>query len=187
VDDADRLRASRARLAAARIGERRRYERALHDGVQQDLVALAVRLQLAQELVDDPTAANALEQLRREVHEALDGVRRLADEIYPSGLDTWGLRDTLLRLTPRVRAEGVGRQRPELEAAIVFACRAAAEVGGDVSIDLAEDGDELRVELAGARVTDELADLVGAAGGSLTADATGLVVATFPRQSADAR
>lgn len=181
MDDFDELRASRARLAAARIDERRRFERALHDGVQQDLVALAVRLQLALELVDDPAAVEALEQLRRDVHETLDGVRRLADEIYPSGLAVWGLRETLLGLTPRVRTDGVGRQRPELEAAIVLCCRAAARGAGPFSIDLTEEEDVLRLELAGASATDELLDLVGAAGGTLAADPAGRIVATFPR------
>ena len=46
-DEIEELRASRARIAATADGERRRIERALHDGVQQDLIALAVNLQLA--------------------------------------------------------------------------------------------------------------------------------------------
>jgi signal transduction histidine kinase len=178
-----------ARVAGAWIEERRRVERALHDGVQQDLVALAVGLQLAQERLaqGDAGAAAAIDELRRGVHDALERVRRLADELYPAGLETWGLRETLLRLTPDVRMDGVGRQRPELEAAIVFWCRAALRDARDATIELREDAAELRLEIAGGRVVDTARDLVLACGGTVTTDGAGRVVATFSRYPASAR
>ena len=62
-------RAVAARIRAEADSERRRIERELHDGTQQDLVALAVNLQLARELADaDPPAAKSLlEELRDDV------------------------------------------------------------------------------------------------------------------------
>jgi signal transduction histidine kinase len=87
----ERLRA--ARLVLAADAERRTFERKLHDGVQQELVALVVNLQLARELcATDPNAAGVLlDQVGRDTRTALDGLRRLATEIYPPLLDAVGL------------------------------------------------------------------------------------------------
>lgn len=183
MEDVDGLRASRARIAAAWVEDRRRTERALHDGVQQDLVALVVGLQLARDLVvrGDTEAPAALDELRSDVHDALERVRRLADDIYPSGLETWGLREALLRSAAHVRIEDVGPLRPELEAAIVVWCRAAIEGPEGASVELRRESDCLRLEIAGGRATDAVRDLVAAAGGTTSVDDTGRVVATFPR------
>jgi signal transduction histidine kinase len=69
------------------------FERKLHDGVQQELVALVVNLQLARKLcATDPDAAGVLlEEVGRNTRVALDEVRRLASEIYPPLLDAGGL------------------------------------------------------------------------------------------------
>src|SRR5258708_20313292 len=87
----ERLRA--ARLVAAADAERRTFERKLHDGVQQELVALVVNLQLARELcATDPNAAGVLlDQVGRDTRVALAGLRRRAAEIYPSLLEACGL------------------------------------------------------------------------------------------------
>src|SRR4051812_22864530 len=87
----ERLRA--ARLVAAADGERRTFERKLHDGVQQELVALVVNLQLARELcTTDPNAAGVLlDQVGRDRGVALGGLRRLETEISPPLLDAVGL------------------------------------------------------------------------------------------------
>ena len=87
------LNASRARLVADADADRRGFERSLHDGVQQELVALLVNLQLARGLCEtDPAAAGALlEEVGRAGRVALDGLRRLALEIYPPVLDERGL------------------------------------------------------------------------------------------------
>ncbi len=78
------LRASRERLVLAADADRRRIERELHGGVQQHLAALAMRLQLAQSaLASDPAAAKALlEELGRDVQDAVDEAARLAQRIY---------------------------------------------------------------------------------------------------------
>src|SRR5438034_5694265 len=87
--EADELRASRARLVLAADADRRRIERELHDGAQQDLVGLAVKLQQARRLVDsDPAAAGVLvEEMRSDVQEALDRLRSLAQRIHPPQLE----------------------------------------------------------------------------------------------------
>jgi signal transduction histidine kinase len=79
------LRASRARLILAADADRRKIEGDLHEGAQQHLVALAVNLQHVALLVDaDPAAAKALlEELERDVQQALDEAARLAERIYP--------------------------------------------------------------------------------------------------------
>ena len=75
MTDSEELRASRARIAAAAIADRRRFERALHDGVQQDLIALSVGLQLLVERIRDPDAASEVaEELRGETRAALDAL-----------------------------------------------------------------------------------------------------------------
>jgi signal transduction histidine kinase len=87
------LRASRERLALAADAERRDVERALHEGVQQDLVGLAANLQVAAGSVDsDPAAAKALiEDLQREARRALSEMQELATRIFPPLLDAGGL------------------------------------------------------------------------------------------------
>src|SRR5690348_14462229 len=94
-DDAQDLRTSRARVVAAADEERRRVERSLHDGVQQHLVALAVNIQLVRQVAEtDPASALALlDEMARDVHEALESVRALAQTIYPPLLLDRGLAE----------------------------------------------------------------------------------------------
>lgn len=114
----------------------RQIEAALHDGVQQDLVAASVSLQLALQLLDtDPAAARSLlVELEAQVQAALERVRSLSAEIYPSILPARGLGAAL-------GVAGVGRYSPEVEEAVYFACRA---LGG--SPRLWEEDGELRLE-----------------------------------------
>src|SRR5438093_1032359 len=119
----DELRVSRARAVAAADAERRRIERDLHDGVQQHLVALAVNRQLALQLADtDSAAAKALlEEMSADVREALDGVRELAEGIYPPLLLDRGLTDALkgaarrAAIPVRVEAAALARHSPGVE------------------------------------------------------------------------
>lgn len=187
--EADDLRASRARIAGSAAAARRANERALHDGVQQDLIAASVRLQLARGLVaSDPAAAIALlDELRNDMHDALDRVRTVAEEIYPSVLDVRGLPDALRQavraagLTARIEAEAVGRYPEAIEAAVYFSCRALLDTA-PTTIALRDDGRNLRLELDGIEANDTARDLAEAAGGSLTSEA-GRVIATFPRDT----
>ena len=152
MDDCDELRVSRARIAATAVFDRRRFERALHDGVQQDLIALSVGLQLVLERIEEPVAARErIEALRAEAHAALDRLRTLADEIYPSTLDAQGLRGASRRYPPDVEAaialssRNVATTIREEHGRLVVELRSVAEPGA--SRDL--------LEAAGATVTDE--------------------------------
>jgi len=104
--------------------ERRRIEEALHDGVQQDLAATVVALELARELLDsDPIAARrALDELAAEVAGALDRVRSLAASVYPSILPARGLTDALRSLD--VETGKLERYPLEIEEAVYFSCAA---------------------------------------------------------------
>jgi signal transduction histidine kinase len=128
---ADELRASRQRIVAAQDQERRRIERDLHDGAQQHLVAMAVNLQLAQELIrTDPGEAEALvAEVRGQASEALGTLRDLARGIYPPALAEHGLGAALeghiTKIIPMARLESdataaARRYAPEVEAAAYF-------------------------------------------------------------------
>ena len=109
----DELRASRQRLVSAQDEERRRLERNLHDGAQQHLVALKVKLGLAEMLLGrDPEKATAtLEQLKGDADEALETLRDLARGIYPPLLADKGLVVALRIAGAQGDGAGDGRSR----------------------------------------------------------------------------
>ena len=129
------LRASRQRLVSAQDEERRKLERNLHDGAQQQLVALAVKERLAEQLVErDPERARAmLSEIRAETTDALDTLRDLARGIYPPVLADRGLAAALeaqggrAPIPVRVRADGLERYPQEVEAAAYFCCLEALQ------------------------------------------------------------
>jgi signal transduction histidine kinase len=163
---ADELRASRARIVATADAERRRLERDLHDGAQQRLIGLMVRLEEARELAArDLEDGDALERLRNELLEqvaaladfkgelqtALDDLRDLAHGIYPTLLSDGGLAEALSAAAARapiacqLHSEGVGRYPPDVETAVYFCCLEAiqnaakhAGSGARVSLSLRE-------------------------------------------------
>jgi signal transduction histidine kinase len=91
------LSASRARIVAAQDAERRRIERNIHDGAQQELAALMVKLRRARnQLRDDPTQADrTLTELQDETRLVLAGLRELAQGIHPSVLTDKGLVEAI--------------------------------------------------------------------------------------------
>lgn len=131
----EELRASRQRLVAAQDGERRRLERNIHDGAQQQLVALGVKLRLADTLVDrDPAKAHDLmRQLQAETRVAIDDLRDLARGIYPPLLADRGLEAALEaqgRKSPTpvvIATDGIGRYPQDVEAAVYFSCLEALQ------------------------------------------------------------
>ena len=145
MSDIDELREARARLVAAYDAERRRVERALHDGVQQDLTAVSVRLQLLRRLLpsDAADATELLDKIIQEVHAAADEMRRLAAEIHPSLLDLWGLDRALGDATAAsggratLETVRVGRYPPEIEIAAYRLCLAALEEAADTGTSIA--------------------------------------------------
>ena len=93
----EELQESRARILAAADNERRRIERDLHDGGQQRLVALRIRLQLAEEMMaKSPAGAREmLQRLARDVDGVLEELRSLAAGVYPAALSAHGLPDAV--------------------------------------------------------------------------------------------
>ncbi len=132
---ADALRESRARIVASGDAERRRVERNLHDGAQQHLVALAVNLRLAKDIIVDDQEAGMemLDQLAGEVQETIQELRELAHGIYPPLLVDSGLVEALRAAANRnplpvdIVAAGIGRYQSETEAAIYFCCLEALQ------------------------------------------------------------
>jgi signal transduction histidine kinase len=132
---ADELRQSRARIVASGDAERRRVERNLHDGAQQHLVAMAVNLRLARDiLTEDPqAAAEMLDQLADDVKDTIQELRELAHGIYPPLLADSGLGEALRAAGNRnplpvtVASDGIGRYTPEIEAAVYFCCLEAMQ------------------------------------------------------------
>jgi signal transduction histidine kinase len=133
---ADELRESRARIVASADAERRRVERDLHDGAQQHLVALAVNLRLARDIITDDAESGLeiLDQLAADVQETIKELRELAHGIYPPLLADSGLAEALRAAASRnplnvilVVADEVARYSPEVEAAIYFCCLEALQ------------------------------------------------------------
>jgi signal transduction histidine kinase len=98
-----KLAASRARIVEAADTERRRLERNLHDGAQQRLVSLALKLRLVKARVrDDPASAeDVLSDAEDELGQALDELRELARGIHPAVLTDRGLAAALATLAER--------------------------------------------------------------------------------------
>jgi signal transduction histidine kinase len=124
----EELRDSRQRIVAAQDAERRRLERNIHDGAQQQLVALAVKLRLARAMTakDVERAQSLLDQLQGETQEAMENLRDLARGIYPPLLADQGLAAALqaqARKVPfpvEVEPNGVTRYPAEAEATAYF-------------------------------------------------------------------
>jgi signal transduction histidine kinase len=145
----EELIASRARIVATADESRRRIERNLHDGAQQHLVALAVKVGLIKTLMaaDPATATGMLDELRDDVQATLTELRELAHGIYPPLLRDRGLAEALQTaanrstLPTRVEAADVGRYDVDVEAAVYFCCLEAMQNAGKH----AGEGSSLRV------------------------------------------
>ena len=130
----DDLRASRQRLVTAQDEERRRIERNLHDGAQQHLVALKMKVGLAEKVAEaESKTLPILAQLKHDADEAIDNLRELARGIYPPLLASDGLGPALQaharRLTVPVELDvsDLPRQPREVESAIYFCCLEALQ------------------------------------------------------------
>ena len=154
------LRTSRKRLVLAADADRRTIERDLHDGVHQHLVALAVNLQLAGQAAEsDPAAAKTLlEELGRDVQQAIDETALLTQRIYPATLTTRGF-GALLRSAavnagvPASVDVTAGSNYPAGVAMTIYLCwlDTLACGSGDtrVTIRVHEDEDALAFEVIG--------------------------------------
>jgi signal transduction histidine kinase len=129
------VRMSRQRIVAASNEARRRLERDIHDGAQQQLVALLVQLNLAQMVAarESPKVQEMLVQIKATADEALQTLRDLARGVYPPLLASNGLAAALkaqagkVPLPVTVDAVGVGRYDEQTEAAVYFCCLEALQ------------------------------------------------------------
>jgi signal transduction histidine kinase len=189
----EELRASRTRLVAAQDEERRKLERNIHDGAQQQLVALAVKLRLADGVLDrDPGKAHELlDQLHAETHEALENLRDLARGIYPPLLADEGLAAALeaqarkSAVPVRITRDGIERYPQDVEAGVYFcvlealqnvakyasATRVEVELsaeGGRLGFEVRDDGVGFDPASAGRGTgLQSMADRLEAVGGTL--------------------
>ena len=174
---------ARRRLVLSADAERREIERELHGGVHQNLVALAVSLQLLEQAVDsDPGAVKPLlEEMRRDVRQALDETARLAQRIYPSTLELGGL-GALLRsvavsagVPATVEVVADSSYPPEVVMTVYLCWLALLARSDDATIRVREAEDTLAFELVGKAPGDgdleALQDRVDALGGRLTIEA----------------
>ena len=161
MDSIAQLRTSRQRLVTAQDEERRKLERNLHDGAQQQIVALTVKLGLLARLVErDPDRARTTAaQLQQDATEALEELRDLARGIYPPLLADQGLvaalqsqaRKSTVPVT--VQGDGIGRYAREAEAAVYFSCLEALQnvakyaSASQVMVSLADGDGTLRFDV----------------------------------------
>ena len=135
MENIDQLRASRQRLVTAQDEERRKLERNLHDGAQQQIVALAVKLRLLEQLIerDAAKARSMATDLQGDIDSALKELRDLARGIYPPLLADQGLVGALESQAQRsvvpvaIEADGIGRYPRDAEAAVYFSCLEALQ------------------------------------------------------------
>jgi signal transduction histidine kinase len=189
AERADELRISRRRLVAAQDLERRRLERNLHDGAQQQVVAIKVKLGLAKTLAEREEVdqiAEAVGDLADDTQRAVDGMRVAARGIYPPLLEAEGLRAALVAVARDasigidIDAGDIGRYAPEIEATVYFsvlaavAHRAGAPTNG-AKVTVRDDGEGLSFEVRGFSVSPgpeltAVADRLDALGGTLGID-----------------
>jgi signal transduction histidine kinase len=157
----EELRQSRRRIVAAVDEGRRKLERNIHDGAQQQLVALAVKIRLADSIVErDPAKTHELlAQLQTETTDALENLRDLARGIYPPLLADEGLAAALhaqarrSTVPVRVNPNGIGRYPQEVEATVYFCVLEALSnvakyaAASEVDVELRRDGDDLAFEV----------------------------------------
>jgi signal transduction histidine kinase len=157
----EELKASRQRIVAAQDEERRKLERNLHDGAQQQLVALQVRLSLAERLAEEGCRVkDQLASLKAEAGDALENLRDLARGIYPPLLADQGLAAALkaqarkAAMPVEVIAERLVRYPQDQEAAVYFcvleALQNVAKYAGanQVTVRLSEDEGHLAFSVA---------------------------------------
>ena len=159
ADQTVELAQSRARVVAATDEARRRIERDLHDGAQQQLATLAVKLDLAgRALSEHPRTAAVVGELTDQLRAAIGQVRDLAHGIYPPLLAGGGLTEALPEAVAHAALPcsadlgAMPRYHADVEAAVYFCClealtNAAKHAGPGASISLCARGDQERIHV----------------------------------------
>ena len=191
------LRATRARIVATGDAQRRKIERDLHDGAQQHLTALSIRVGLARELAE-PEAAQRLDDVGKELDEILEELRDLAHGLDPPVLREFGLRQALASAVRRsaspakLEAAAIGRYSEDVETAVYYCCVESlqnvdkhAGVGatavirlwerdGRLYFEIVDDGVGYEVESArhAGQGLANMSDRIAAHGGTLVVEST---------------
>jgi signal transduction histidine kinase len=193
----EELQESRRRIVTAQDERARKLERDIHDGAQQQLVALSVKLGLAEQLASRDTGKTSalLAELKSDATDALENVRDLARGIYPPVLADHGLAAALeaqARKAPvlvRLDANGSGRYPSEIEAAVYFCCLEALQniakyasaneaiirlgrSNGDLTFEVVDDGRGFDLATAGGSGLTNMHDRIEAVGGALIVTST---------------
>lgn len=171
--------------------ERRRIERDLHDGVQQNVVSLSVLIARAQRASDPVKAQRLLDDALVQSQDLIDEMREVAWRVYPTALDDHGLRPVLERIADRspvpltLTTVPEGRFPPAVESATYFVVREAVTnivkhaEAGSITVGIVEEARTLTVTIADDGIgganpdgggLQGLARRVGALDGSLTVD-----------------
>jgi signal transduction histidine kinase len=186
------LQRSSGRIVAAGEAERRKIERDLHDGAQQRLTAIQIKLALLRERADARTLAAELDEIDEDATAAVEDLRNLAHGIYPTVLRERGLGDGVRSLAKTVpmRLEivdaGIGRCTPAVEATVYFCLLEAIQnamkhaglnarvtirlerLGNDVVFEVVDDGPGFRPDETSEGIgLTSMRDRVGAMGGEL--------------------
>jgi signal transduction histidine kinase len=189
----EELERSRARLVRAADDERRKFERNLHDSVQQQLISINLRLEMEADEGDlSDSSRERLLEITKSVEATLAQVREIAHGLYPPLLIASGLPTALRRLyahaasPPEIDAVGVGRYEPEIESAVYYCCSEAiqnatkhggrdvhvsvalAEADGWLTFRVVDDGPGFAVGEVRGLGLQNMEDRLGALGGRLT-------------------
>jgi signal transduction histidine kinase len=199
-EQAAELAASRARIAQAQDAERQRIQRDLHDGFQQDLVVLTAKLALAREQLrrGDHRGGQTLDELQRDVADALVHLREFAHSIHPPVLADQGLLEAIEAQAARMPVEVVidadpalrgVRYPPHIEAATWYVVAEAltnavkhararqvtvglAQPNGCLAVEVSDDGCGFNPAAARGIGLAGLADRVSIVNGALTIDSS---------------
>jgi signal transduction histidine kinase len=185
---------ARRRLVEAADESRRRLERELHEGAQQNLLALTLKLRLAHERAEEGSLiAKLLGEALADAAETTASLADLGRSLHPAVLGERGLAPALMALTARTELavalrELPGRRFPGTTEATVYQVVADALAGatGDVTVSVADRGDRLHIELRGCtgKGLEDAGDRVAALGGHLEIEerpaGEGVVRATVP-------
>lgn len=191
----DDLAESRARLVHAEAAGRRRLERDIHDGVQQELVAVLARLGLARNQLrrDKDLAETTLKDVLADGRRALESLQELVRGLHPPVLTDRGLADAVRERTARlpiaaeVSMDGLApdaRFGPDIEgAAYFFVCEALGNVlkharatkacvrlqagKGHLTVEVRDDGQGFAVDTAAQTGLCGLRDRIEALGGQM--------------------